>query len=312
VTAPATATVVVLGDVATDVVVQLRGDPVRGSDVDAMIRQVGGGAGGNVAVWLATAGAGVRLVGRAGADPVGSQRLDELRAHGVDVRIAIDPLLPTGTIVAVTTPDGERTMYADRGANLALEPADIPEAVLADALHLHVSAYALLHPRPRPAALAALERARELGLTTSTDLSSVAPLAEAGTTAFLAWTRDVDIVRGNCAEAELLTGASDARTACRRLAESYRIAVVTDGAAGAWCTVGDVTVHTEAVPVEVVDTVGAGDAFTAGLLHGLVSGRRWESGSAPDVALLEEAGARGASLAAVAVAASGARPSPRG
>jgi ribokinase len=305
------ARIVILGDIATDVVVELDGEPVPGSDVDATIRQVGGGAGGNVAVWCAAAGGDVVLVGRSGADAPGAERVTEIRAHGVTVHAATDPLLATGTIVAVTTPDGERTMYADRGANLALAADDVSDAVLAGAAHLHVSGYALLHPAPRPAARSVLTRARDRGLTTSVDLSSAAPLAAAGAAAFRAWTQDVDLCRGNRVEAEVLSGAAGAAAACRDLATAYAIAVVTDGRQGIWAASAGTVLHVPAVAATVVDTVGAGDAFTAGLLHALVSEGGWRSGSAPpDAALLERACAHGAALAAQAVSVAGGRPPP--
>jgi ribokinase len=300
--------VAVVGDVASDVVVQLHGDPAPGSDVDATIRLLGGGAGGNVASWLAAAGADVLLVGRSGADPAGEQRIAELRAQGVDVHVAGDRVLPTGTIVAVVTPDGERTLYSDRGANLALSPEDVPVTVLDACAHLHLSGYALLHPGPRPAALHALDRARAGALTTSVDASSAAPLAAVGAAEFLRWTAGIDICRANQLEAQVLTGAADAATACRRLAASHRVAVVTDGEAGAYACAAGALVHVPAVATEVVDTVGAGDAFTAGLLHGMVSHGGWLRGEDPDHRLLERACTVGARLAAEAVSIRGGRP----
>jgi ribokinase len=242
------ARIVILGDIATDVVVELDGEPVPGSDVDATIRQVGGGAGGNVAVWCAAAGGDVVLVGRSGADAPGAERVTEIRAHGVTVHAATDPLLPTGTIVAVTTPTGSARCTPTAAPTSRSQPDDVSDAVLAGAAHLHVSGYALLHPAPRPAARSVLTRARDRGLTTSVDLSSAAPLAAAGAAAFRAWTQDVDLCRGNRVEAEVLSGAAGAAAACRDLATAYAIAVVTDGRQGIWAASAGTVLHVPAVP----------------------------------------------------------------
>src|SRR4051812_40353211 len=69
---PEVAAVVVVGDVATDVVVVLAGDPAPGSDRPASIRTRGGGAGANVAVHLAQLGTPVLLAGCVGDDPAGA------------------------------------------------------------------------------------------------------------------------------------------------------------------------------------------------------------------------------------------------
>jgi sugar/nucleoside kinase (ribokinase family) len=75
-----TARVVVVGDVAVDVLVEPRRPAVAGADVPARIRTRPGGAGANTAVWLAHLGAEVTLVGRVGDDPAGAAAAAGLRA----------------------------------------------------------------------------------------------------------------------------------------------------------------------------------------------------------------------------------------
>src|SRR5215213_8481346 len=89
----------------------------------------------------------------------------ELAAAGVDLRLRTVPGAPTGTIVSLVEPGGQRSMLADRGANLALRPDDVPALVAAD--HLHLSGYTLLDERPRTAGLAALAAAAAAGATVS-------------------------------------------------------------------------------------------------------------------------------------------------
>jgi ribokinase len=142
-------TVVVVGDVATDVVVVLSGDPTPGSDRPASISTRGGGAAANVAVHLARLGTPVRLVGCVGDDPSGAGLTAELAAAGVRTALRTVAGIPTGTVVSLVEPGGQRSMLADRGANLELLPDDVP--AFAAGGHLYLSGYTLLDPRPRAA-----------------------------------------------------------------------------------------------------------------------------------------------------------------
>ncbi|TFV56889.1 carbohydrate kinase family protein [Geodermatophilus sp. DF01-2] len=256
--------VVVVGDLATDVVVLLEGDPAPGSDRPAAIRTRGGGAGANVAVHLARLGTPVTFAGCVGDDAAGAGLVAELAAAGVTPAVRTVAGAGTGTIVSLVEPDGQRSMLADRGANLALAPADVPTP--APGGHLHLSGYALLDPAPRAAGLAATAAARAAGCTVSVDPASTGPLAGYGVERWLVDTAAATLVLPNEAEARLLTGCADPAAAARALAARYPVAVVTLGAEGALWAAGDGLVHRPAHPAAVVDTTGAGDAFTAGLL----------------------------------------------
>jgi len=154
--------VVVVGDVAVDVLVRPAGDVQSGTDTAARVRIAGGGAGANTAAWLAHLGVPVMLVARVGADAAGREQAEALAHLGVRCAFTVDPDSPTGTVVAVIAPDGERAMLTDRGANERLRPVDLPPPLPAGA-HLHLSGYVLLHEGSRPAGLAALEAARRAG-----------------------------------------------------------------------------------------------------------------------------------------------------
>jgi len=256
--------VVVVGDLATDVVVLLEGSPAPGSDRPAAIRSRGGGAGANVAVHLARLGTPVTFAGCVGDDAAGTGLVAELAAAGVTPAVRTVAGAATGTIVSLVEPGGQRSMLADRGANLALEPADVPVPVPGG--HLHLSGYSLFAPGPRAAGLAALAAARAAGCTVSVDPASTGPLAAYGVRRWLADTAAATLVLPNADEARLLTGCADPVAAARALAAHHPIAVVTLGADGALWADGGRLVHRPSHPATVVDTTGAGDAFTAGLL----------------------------------------------
>jgi len=192
-------TVVVIGDIITDVVA-VHGDELAvGSDTAAGITITGGGSGANTAAWLAALGVAVTLVAVVGADRAGADRLEELRAAGVRCVVRRAPGAVTGAIVVLSAA-GDRTMLTDRGANGLLTAADIIPA-LAGARHVHLSGYTLLDPMTRAAARAALSRAAEQGATASVDAASAAPLRSVGGPAFLSWTRPSGLLFANVDEA---------------------------------------------------------------------------------------------------------------
>jgi ribokinase len=286
--------IVVLGDVMVDVVCHLAGPIASGSDSPASISMGGGGSAANVAAWLAVAGARPALVARVGADERGAAAEAALLATGVETWMAVDPERPTGTCVVLVAPGGERSMVPDAGANDGLVDTDLPDELLAPGAHLHVAGYALLREGSRGAALAAIARARERGVSVSVDPSSAALLGPA----FLDDVAGVDVLLPNAEEAITLTGERDAEAAAHALAGGVAEVVVTLGAEGALWTDGRSLCRVPAVARDgVVDTTGAGDAFAAGLLAARLGDAE------PEAAL-----AAGCRLAARAVRTPGARP----
>jgi sugar/nucleoside kinase (ribokinase family) len=100
--------VLVVGDVALDVLVAPTAAPVPGADVPARIRTRPGGAGANTAAWLAhlgrDAGIAVTLAARVGADPAGAAAAADLAAAGVTAHLTVDPDAVTCTVVALLGP----------------------------------------------------------------------------------------------------------------------------------------------------------------------------------------------------------------
>nr|WP_284290958.1 pseudouridine-5'-phosphate glycosidase [Angustibacter aerolatus] len=187
---------VVLGDVMTDVVARVDDPLALGSDTAAQVSTRQGGAGGNVAAWLAALGVRTTLVGRVGDDPFGREAADVLRQGGVDVRyLGLDPSAPTGTCVVLVGADGERTMLPDAGANSALRAEHLPELPDDIGHHLHVSGYTLLNPGSRDAGLAAVAAAHAAAVPVSVDAASAAPLEAVGAEAFLRMTAGAEPAR---------------------------------------------------------------------------------------------------------------------
>jgi ribokinase len=302
---------VTVGQWMTDVVAELPGPLREGTDTPAHVVVMGGGAAANTAAWLAHDDHDTVFVGRIGDDLLGRAGRADLEAAGVRCALAVDPRRPSGTCIVLVGPDGERTMVPDAGANEALAPSDLDDELFRRGDHLHLSGYTLLVDGSRMAGLSALDRARLRGMTTSVDVASVGPLADAGAARFLSWIAGADVLLANEQEAALLAGLPEPRAdaddaaalaaaalAAATLCSSVGTAVVKLGARGSYLQGPDgSTAYAEAVPVDVVDTTGAGDAFAAGFLPA------WRAGAGAQLAL-----ERGNAAAARVVARLGARP----
>jgi sugar/nucleoside kinase (ribokinase family) len=269
--------ILVCGDVINDIVVKPRAAVVRGSDTLSVISARPGGSGARDAEF----------------------HRGELRRYGVDARIAADQDADTGSIVIMVSPDGERTMFTDRGANVRLRRADLPGF---DGVRLlHLTGYTFFSPSPRPVALSLIAGARSRGIAVTVDPGSAAFLALLAPGEFLSWTRGSAICFPNADEAAVLTGAADPVAMAGRLTEHYPVVALKTGGAGCVLAVaGQQPVVVAAEPAEVVDTTGAGDAFCAGFLS------RWLAGEP-----LLEAARFGARTAADAVTRLGGRPRAR-
>jgi sugar/nucleoside kinase (ribokinase family) len=298
---PGDGPVLVVGDLMTDVIVAVDNPLALGSDTAAHVQTRQGGAGANVASWLAAAGVPVIFVGVAGTDPFGAEAVQVLRTGGVDARVRLTDQAATGTCVVLVGHDGERTMLPDAGANSLLAASDLPADLVAAASHLHISGYSLMNPGSRPAALAALASARLAAVPTSVDPASAAPLEAVGGKEFRTMTEGVDLVFVTLDEAMVLCDSTDPLVVGARLTATYAEVVVKLGAQGAmWFSreePGGVRVPSTAPTGAVVDTTGAGDAFAAGWL----AARR--QGHGPESAL-----AAATRAAAAVVTRFGARP----
>jgi sugar/nucleoside kinase (ribokinase family) len=256
-----------------------------GDDQDALISLGGGGQAANFCAWASSLGESARLITRLGDDVISRLLVGELERGGVEV-LAVRGPEPTGVVVVLVGPGGERTFARQRGASNGLRREDVRESWLADVGLLHVPAYALFGEPMASAARRAAELVRRGGGLLSIDLSSVAGLREHGGARMAE-----DLLE---LSPDLLFGTEDELAELglpqERLA---RVVVVKLGRRGC-------LVHGRRVPaplVEEVDTTGAGDAFAAAFCAAYLEG------STP----LEAAG-RAVLVARRAVSQLGARP----
>ena len=255
--------IVSVGDLLVDVVCALRDPLRRGTDAFSSNTFRQGGSAANVAVVAARAGSSVRFVGGLGADVFGDFLVGELVAVGVEVCAPRYRAAPTGTVIVLVEPDGERTMAPDRGASGLLAPPDREWLVGASVVHIPLYAFEVEPLASTALTLAAW--AREAGVTVSVDLSAVSLLENLGADRVdaLAAALQPDVVFANSDETTAAGAFLQAKTFVEKNGPDP-VRVFSDGSLLA------------TVPVpwigEVQDSTGAGDAFAAGYLCGLERG----------------------------------------
>ncbi len=262
--------IVVIGDAMLDVIVRPLGPVAPTSDTPSRVRISRGGSAANMAVTLARHH-DVTYVGVVGDDESGAMFARDLERERVTPRLETVSG-STGVVVALVDRDGQRAMMTDRGVNCELSLAHV-RAALADHFdHLHVSGYTVLDDATRTIASEALDLSRARGASTSVDTCSLAPLEKLGAGVFLHAIGPVTMLFANEEEALALANDAVIATASERLAQGVDELIITRGANGALVIRGDDHWHADAMPVEVLDTTGAGDAATGSYLAARLTG----------------------------------------
>ncbi|MEU1268811.1 sugar kinase [Streptomyces sp. NPDC005799] len=240
------------------------------------------GAESNVAIGLARLGHRVRWAGRVGADELGALVLRTLRAEGIDTSHAPtdDAGRPTGLLL--TEPRlGTLTRvsyYRAGSAGSALTPDDVLPALDPGSRVLHLTGITpALSPSAAEAVLAAATAARDAGITVCLDVNHrsrlwTADRARAALRPLLAQT-DLLVASEDELPLVLERPETDEPAAVKSLLDAgIQEVIVKRGAQGATVVATDATVERAARQVDAVDLVGAGDAFVAGYLSGLLDG----------------------------------------
>lgn len=236
-----------------------------------------GGAESNVAIGLQRLGIEASWLGRVGDDPLGERVARELRAEGVDVRAVIDPGAATGLMIKERPTAASTAVHYYRAgsAGSRLAPADIPDGWIEDAALLHVSGItALISDSGRATVAAAVDRARAAGVRVTFDVNYRSALAapESARPILRALAECADIVFGGAEELTLLHPDAAPDEAAGRLLDAGCAQVVLKlGAEGAKVFENGTTAEDPGVRIDPLDTVGAGDAFVAGYLSGMLA-----------------------------------------
>jgi sugar/nucleoside kinase (ribokinase family) len=241
----------------------------EGQIVDEIMMSAAGTAGGTATI-LRKLGASVRSFGAVGKDPLGDTLVSLLAAAGVDTtHLVRRGAVQTSASVLPVRPNGDRPAWHCIGANGVYTVDDVDLDEVAAATHLHLGGPEFLGGE---AAAKVLSHARSNGVVTSVDM--LAP----GEPSMLEWVEaalpHTDYFLPNDEQLLGLTGACSLEEAARVILDKGAGCVaVTRGAEGALVVTADETIAVPAFDVEIVDTTGCGDAFSAGFLRGLAMGK---------------------------------------
>jgi 2-dehydro-3-deoxygluconokinase len=251
----------------------------------------GAGAEFETAVGIVRMGLKAGWISRVGDDEFGKYILNLARGEGVDVsHVIVDRDAPTGVYFiqrGYPTPDESVMFYYRKGSAASrLSPGDLDPEYIRSARLFHISGITpALSKSCRDAADAALDIAREAGIKTSMDANIRLKLWDADTAreVLTPMIRKVDILKASQEEAQILTGEDDPlRAAKELLKKGPRIVVVTLGPQGALAATEGETITRPTYRLPIVDRLGAGDAFTAALISGVLNG--WDLERTLDIA----------------------------
>ncbi|MGB3444997.1 MAG: 5-dehydro-2-deoxygluconokinase [Actinophytocola sp.] len=271
--------VIAMGRLGVDIYPQQTG--VGLADVETFAKYLGGTAA-NVAVAVARYGHRTALVSRTGADPFGEYLHRALRDFGVDDRYVTDvPDLATPVTFCEIFPPDDFPIYFYRlpkAPDLVIHEHELDLDVVRAAKILWVTVTGLCEEPSRSATLAAL-RARDPAAITVLDLD-YRPVFWTSRESARGWVRQalehVTVTVGNLDECDTAVATRDPVEAANALRDKgVRLAVVKQGPKGVLAVDDTGAVEVPPHPVEVVNGLGAGDAFGGALCHGLLSG--WDT-----------------------------------
>ena len=236
-----------------------------------------GGAPANVAVGLAKLGIDAGFIGKVGADAFGDFLRETLQQNNVDTAylIAGDTSRTTLAFVA-TRSDGMKdiTFYRHPGADIQLSPDEIDTDYIQSAELFHYGSVSLSHSPTREATLAAIQAAKAGGARLSYDPNLRLMLWDNASDA-KRWIwevmPDADVVKISKEEWEFVTGDADFAYGIKQILDlGVKLLVITLGERGCYYTNGNAEGFVDGFVVNVVDTLGAGDAFVAAMLTQLM------------------------------------------
>lgn len=225
---------------------------------------MGGGSAANFAIACARMGLKTGFIGKLGKDAFGNKLLEDFKLENVEINgITFSEEVPTGVCYAVVDKEGNRILYAFSGAANILQPDDLDEEYLKSFQIIHLASLKNLDPLIKAAELVQGEKPRVClnpgALIVDQGLKKVNPLLKL-----------TDIFIGSQGEVKRLFQTEKLSVGIKNLLKRVEIAVITKGGEGSLIATEEGQNEIPAEQVQVVDTTGAGDAFSAGFIYGLL------------------------------------------
>ena len=243
-----------------------------GVDFIEEIRLTVAGTAGGTVVDLAKLGLSCQAVGAVGSDEKADFVIARMEQFGIDcANMARVEGVDTSATILNVRPDGERPALHARGASDHFEvTADMLPRVL-DCRFLHLGGTGLLAKMDGDPSRALLQAAKEAGCVTTWDLVGAGPDTWEFVEPLLP---HIDYFIPSIEEAEILSGIKGLEENIRFFQDrGVTCPVLTLGGDGAMVAMGEERIHVPVYDIEVIDTTGCGDAFTAGFIAGLADGR---------------------------------------
>jgi len=263
----------VVGFGALNVDKLFRVNKIAGAEQEVFItdcEETCGGSAANTIVGLARLGCKVGFIGKVANDREGKMLLDDFRKEGVDAKgVVCADRGRSGTVMGFVDRKGERALYVDPGVNDTVDLSQIDVKYASQSRFLHLTSFV-----GEKSFQAQKELVAKLPENVRVSLDPGELYARKGWSGLEPLMKRAWVVMPNLVELELLTAMKDYRKGAEFLLEKGpRVVAVKLGSRG--CYVADANENhlIEAFKVKVVDTTGAGDAFCAGFLFGLISER---------------------------------------
>ena len=240
-----------------------------------------GGAPANVAVGVTRLGGSAGFIGKVGQDPFGAYLKQVLRELGVNVQFLLEDLNARTTLSFVAQKsDGVRDciFYRHPGADMLLRPDELDQSYFSNVQVFHYGSISFTAPDSEQATLQAIRFAKEKGALISYDPNyrpDLWPNQSLARQKMQDGFNYADFVKISEEEMTFITGA-DTPEGCGEfiLRRGAKAAAVTLGEKGCYFTDGEVEGYLPGVPSKLVDSTGAGDAFTAAMLYHFAQKRR--------------------------------------
>jgi len=229
-----------------------------------------GGSAANTIVGLARLGCKVGFIGKVAKDPEGKMLMEGFRREGVNTKgIIRADAGRSGTVMGFVDERGERALYVDPGVNDTISFEEIDVGYACQAKFIHLTSF--VGKRSFEAQKRLVENLPE-DVKVSLDPGEL--YARKGMKALNPILKRTFVFMPNSRELALLTGIEDYVKGVEKMLElGIKIVAVKLGGKGCYVTDGRESHHVEAFKVQIVDTTGAGDAFCAGFLYGLLNGK---------------------------------------
>jgi len=272
----------VIGDAIIDIVVPVSsfeqlGKALVGGILNTDYAIYAGGTA-NVAAGISTLGGTSAFIGKVGADCFGTLFTEGLEEAEVLSRVSVSETRKTGLAIAISsTSDQDRFFIVDRGANLELSPDDVDYDLAHNSHIVYFTGFSLQDPNVSKVVLSFIEEASRQDTTIVFNPGAHNVITSSRMAVIDAVRRFADVVILNCAEGQSISQLeTDKQIVEFLLSLGVSTVALTKGEEGSIISTRASTNVFKADPVDVVDSTGAGDAYTAAIVYAMLKGWKLE------------------------------------